>query len=197
MTAYVGLTATKTSIIDHLRPSSLKISRWTGRRLGVLRASCHLVRAERLRTVVIEEGVREKSQMGVADGHRADVSRVRTDGGAGATTPLEEAQSLAVRIDALLENALGQAPEASAFRMRLARAHALGLLDQLGELLSPVSGGVTPGLRSCIPREPESQLQPKTLRDQDDGQGKPSGTTLITDESVFSGAHLKRLGSSH
>src|SRR4051794_8418052 len=67
---------------------------------------------------------------------------------------LEEAQDLAVRIENLLESPVHDGDEASAFRLRLARAHTLGLLDQLEELVGPAFGRGGPGLRDCRGAEP-------------------------------------------
>ena len=52
---------------------------------------------------------------------------------------LEEAQELAVQIERLLSNPRADFAEADAFRVRLARAHTLSLLDQLSDLLCPES----------------------------------------------------------
>jgi hypothetical protein len=67
----------------------------------------------------------------------------------GARALLKEAQDLAVQIESLLETPILDADEACIFRMRLARAHTLGLLDQLEELVGPAFGRGGPGLRDC------------------------------------------------
>jgi len=72
---------------------------------------------------------------------------------------LEEARALAVQIERLLTNPGCQTTDSDTLRIRLARAHTLSLLDQLSELLEPVS----------VPRAPAV----RTPRD-DDGDG-PSG----------------------
>src|SRR3954471_16392485 len=67
---------------------------------------------------------------------------------------LEEAQELAVRIESLLGSPVHDGEEACAFRLRLARAHTLGLLDQLEELVGPAFGRGGPGLRDCRSSDP-------------------------------------------
>jgi hypothetical protein len=64
---------------------------------------------------------------GFDDGRESDATREL----------LEEAQTLAVQIERLLASPSCQLCEAEAFRVRLARAHTLSLLDQLSELLGP------------------------------------------------------------
>lgn len=83
-----------------------------------------------------------------------------------ASVLLREAQVLAVRVDALLEEALTRSPEPSAYRVRLARAHALGLLDQLANLLTAARGSLASGVLGCGPRHPESGIQAKVLREE-------------------------------
>jgi len=50
---------------------------------------------------------------------------------------LEEAHTLAMQIERVLASPSCQMSESEAFRVRLARAHTLSLLDQLAELLAP------------------------------------------------------------
>jgi hypothetical protein len=52
---------------------------------------------------------------------------------------LEQARALAAQVDRLLVNAGEKVLPADAFRVRLARAHALSLLDQLSELVDETS----------------------------------------------------------
>jgi hypothetical protein len=63
--------------------------------------------------------------------------RSRRDAG-GAREALEQALELAVQIDRLLTSPPCTLPEVDAFRIRLARAHTLSLLDQLAELIGPL-----------------------------------------------------------
>jgi hypothetical protein len=51
---------------------------------------------------------------------------------------LEEAVGLAVQIDRLLTSPQCTMAEVDTFRIRLARAHTLSLLDQLSELIGPL-----------------------------------------------------------
>jgi hypothetical protein len=67
---------------------------------------------------------------------------------------LKEAQTLAIQIETLLERQVHAADEACVFRLRLARAHALGLLDQLEELVGPAYGRTGPGVQDCRPSKP-------------------------------------------
>jgi hypothetical protein len=66
---------------------------------------------------------------------------------------LKQAQDLAVQIERLLETPIREEDEACTFRMRLARAHTLGLLDQLEELVGPAFGRLGPGLADTRPAE--------------------------------------------
>jgi hypothetical protein len=61
---------------------------------------------------------------------------------------LEEAQGLAVQIERLLTSPGCQTTDSDTLRIRLARAHTLSLLDQLSELLEPVSTKPGSGLRA-------------------------------------------------
>ena len=49
---------------------------------------------------------------------------------------LQKAHAMAMQIEKLLMNPACSIPSADTFRVRLARAHALSLLDQLSELVS-------------------------------------------------------------
>ncbi len=59
---------------------------------------------------------------------------------------LEKAQMLALQIERLLVNAGGDVPDSDTFRIRLARAHTLSLLDEISALLRPERG---PGVAAC------------------------------------------------
>jgi hypothetical protein len=50
---------------------------------------------------------------------------------------LEHARSLAMQIERLLDDLGHQIDSPDSFKVRLARAHTLGLLDQLSELAGP------------------------------------------------------------
>ncbi len=56
---------------------------------------------------------------------------------------LEQAQGLAVEIERLLTSPRFDYAESDTFRIRLARAHTLSLLDQLSELLGKHAGSAT------------------------------------------------------
>jgi hypothetical protein len=74
--------------------------------------------------------------------------RSRSQGAAAVRETLEEAQQLAAQIERLLTSPRCTFPETDAFRVRLARAHTLSLLDQLSELLGP--GESAPGTRRTV-----------------------------------------------
>jgi hypothetical protein len=61
---------------------------------------------------------------------------------------LEEAQGLAVQIESLLTSPSCQTTDSNTLRIRLARAHTLSLLDQLSELLEPVSAPPASSVRA-------------------------------------------------
>jgi hypothetical protein len=73
---------------------------------------------------------------------------------------LEEAQDLAVQIERLLSNPRCDFSEADAFRVRLARAHTLSLLDQLSELLGPEESGLRQTLRDDDAAHVASGIRP-------------------------------------
>jgi hypothetical protein len=62
---------------------------------------------------------------------------------------LEEARALATQAEYLLATLSRDSTDSSTFRMRLARAHALSLLDQLADLLEARPSGDGPALRGC------------------------------------------------
>jgi hypothetical protein len=66
---------------------------------------------------------------------------------------LEQAHRLAGQIEALLQDVGREVTESDNFRVRLARAHTLSLLDQLAELLGARASLPTPGVRNCSPRD--------------------------------------------
>jgi hypothetical protein len=78
-------------------------------------------------------------------------SRARTtrDDATSAKELLEQAQALAMQIESLLMR-FGQEGQCDAFRVRLARAHTLSLLDQLTDLMGD-RPSIMPGpaVRSC------------------------------------------------
>ncbi|SRR5258708_6376957 len=88
--------------------------------------------------------------MGTAREDDSKEDRVRPVRGGGATTRelLEEAQCLAVQIEHLLTSPRCQTGDSDTLRIRLARAHTLSLLDQLWELLEPVSAKPGSGVRA-------------------------------------------------
>ena len=55
---------------------------------------------------------------------------------------LHEALALAVRLDALLADSVPNVEGADAFRMRLARAHVLGVINQLAAIVGPQSASL-------------------------------------------------------
>ena len=73
------------------------------------------------------------------DDVKEDRARVVRGGGMTTRELLEEAQGLAVQIERLLTSPGCQTTDSGTLRIRLARAHTLSLLDQLSELLEPVS----------------------------------------------------------
>lgn len=74
--------------------------------------------------------------------------RSRSQSAAAVREILEEAQELAAQIERLLTSPRCNFPESDAFRVRLARAHTLSLLDQLSELLGPEDSG--PGTHRAL-----------------------------------------------
>ena len=64
---------------------------------------------------------------------------------------LEEAHLLATQIERLLNSPSCELSDSETFRVRLARAHTLSLLDQLSDLLGPTRA--KPGLRSTATRD--------------------------------------------
>src|SRR6476646_771077 len=73
---------------------------------------------------------------------RADEARRRNEGPAAAVDEpdegtLAQALALAVRVEALLADSPPEMESAGVFRMRLARAHVLGLIDQLSVMVDP------------------------------------------------------------
>ena len=60
---------------------------------------------------------------------------------------LEQAQALAAQIEELLTQLGREVPESDTYRVRLARAHTLSLLDQLSDLIAPRPS--RPPMRSC------------------------------------------------
>ncbi len=73
---------------------------------------------------------------------------------------LEKAQELALQIEQLLATVGGDVPDSDTFRVRLARAHALSLLDELSVLLRPARG---PSGAPCAPRETDEDAS-STIR---------------------------------
>lgn len=87
------------------------------------------------------------------DPGRSGDSRSTRDDVASARELLEQAQELAAQIEGLLTK-LGQSgSDADTFRVRLARAHTLSLLDQLSELIGPRPSGYGPAVADRGPRE--------------------------------------------
>jgi hypothetical protein len=68
---------------------------------------------------------------------------------------LEQAMGLAAQIEGLLTHLGREVPESDTFRVRLARAHTLSLLDQLSELLGPRPSH--PPIRACAVPEEEDE----------------------------------------
>jgi hypothetical protein len=88
-----------------------------------------------------------------------DALRALRAGATNVRDVLEEAQALAARAEQLLANLSQDRGEANAFRIRLARAHALSLLDQLSELLEVRPAGYGPPVRDCAaPIEDEDSI---------------------------------------
>jgi hypothetical protein len=85
-----------------------------------------------------------------------DRSRVRNEW-ASASDLLEKAHVLAGEIEELLTQVSQEASKSDAFRVRLARAHTLSLLDQLAELLGTRDSGYGPGVRACSPRDDDGE----------------------------------------
>jgi len=61
-----------------------------------------------------------------------------------ARSALEDALALAHQIDRLLNAASAASPDSDAFRVRLARAHTLSLVDQLSELVGSRTSALPP-----------------------------------------------------
>jgi hypothetical protein len=62
---------------------------------------------------------------------------------------LEQAHALASEIEGLLMTLSRGVADADTFRVRLARAHTLSLLDQLAELIGTRPSGHGPAVRAC------------------------------------------------
>ena len=62
---------------------------------------------------------------------------------------LEEAHALATEAEQLLATVSQDRTDSNTFRIRLARAHALSLLDQLSELLEARPSDHGPAVRDC------------------------------------------------
>jgi len=96
---------------------------------------------------------------------------------------LEQARALAAQIEELLTDLGREVPESDTFRVRLARAHTLGLLDQLSDMIAPRPS--YPPMRSCAapneedaasgvrskpiwrqPLSPEKEIQEERQRDR-------------------------------
>jgi len=60
---------------------------------------------------------------------------------------LEQARALAAQIEELLTDLGREVPESDTYRVRLARAHTLSLLDQLSDMIAPRPS--RPPMRSC------------------------------------------------
>jgi hypothetical protein len=60
---------------------------------------------------------------------------------------LEQAHALAAQVEGLLTEVSHEVSDSDTFRVRLARAHTLSLLDQLAELLGARSSGRGPSVR--------------------------------------------------
>ncbi len=88
--------------------------------------------------------------MSMAFDNQAKDPRPRTvrDEALSAKDLLEQAQALAAEVEELLTK-VGKVADTDAFRVRLARAHTLSLLDQLSELLGDRPSGNGPAVRSC------------------------------------------------
>ena len=91
-----------------------------------------------------------------------DRAKVLRPGGLSTRELLEEAQALAVQIEHLLTSPGCQTTDSDTLRIRLARAHTLSLLDQLSELLEPVSA--KPGSSVRAPRDEEGDAPSATRR---------------------------------
>jgi hypothetical protein len=89
----------------------------------------------------VEKKVRDNRSGGLNDG--------LTD----AKDLLEQAHGLAEQIEGLLTELGHEVAESDNFRVRLARAHTLSLLDQLTELLQPRSSAPPRTVRSCVPHD--------------------------------------------
>jgi hypothetical protein len=66
---------------------------------------------------------------------------------------LERAHVLASEIDGLLNAVSHELADTDNFRVRLARAHTLSLLDQLAELIGTRGSADGPTVRSCATRD--------------------------------------------
>jgi hypothetical protein len=62
---------------------------------------------------------------------------------------LEQAHALASEVEGLLTKLSRGVADADTFRVRLARAHTLSLLDQLAELIGTRPSGHGPAVRNC------------------------------------------------
>jgi hypothetical protein len=62
---------------------------------------------------------------------------------------LEQAHALASEVEGLLTTLSRGVADADTFRVRLARAHTLSLLDQLAELIGTRASGHGPAVRNC------------------------------------------------
>jgi hypothetical protein len=90
-------------------------------------------------------------------------ARAMRDDAPSAKELLEQAHALASEIEGLLTGLSRGVADADTFRVRLARAHTLSLLDQLAELIGTRPSGHGPAIHSC-----------GTL-DRDDDEGATSG----------------------
>ena len=89
--------------------------------------------------------------MHVSFDDQAKNPRARTvrDDAPSAKELLEQAHALASEIEGLLTGLSRGVADADTFRVRLARAHTLSLLDQLAELIGTRPSGHGPAVRSC------------------------------------------------
>ena len=83
----------------------------------------------------------------------------RGDDVVGPSEMLEQAHALASEIEGLLTSVSQEVANSDSFRVRLARAHTLSLLDQLSELIGQRPSSPGPSVRSAAPRDRDNDDQ--------------------------------------
>jgi hypothetical protein len=91
--------------------------------------------------------------MALDDQAKGNRSRSARDDSMSAKDLLEQARALAAQIEELLTHLGREVSESDKYRVRLARAHTLSLLDQLSDMIAPRPSH--PPMRSCAAPDEE------------------------------------------